>query len=53
MGVATRHSFASQAVNRGASLKLVGANMGHSGEYMTENYAHVQIEAVRTVVQDW
>lgn len=44
---ATRHSFASQLVNRGVSLLSVSRLMGHSNTKMTERYAHSDIEKLK------
>jgi integrase len=48
-----RHSFASQLVNSGASLELIGAMLGHSSPSTTARYAHlydaVQREAAERV----
>jgi integrase len=37
----TRHSFASQSVNKGISLTHIGAIMGHSTPQTTTKYAHL------------
>jgi integrase len=48
-----RHSFASLAVNQGASLPLIGALLGHASPTTTARYAHLfdspQREAVERV----
>jgi integrase len=48
-----RHSFASQLVNAGASLPLIGALLGHTQAATTHRYAHLadgpQREAVERV----
>ena len=44
-----RHSFASQAVNSGASLYLTGAILGHRQSSTTQRYAHLQADPVRQV----
>jgi integrase len=44
-----RHSFASQAVNSGASLYLTGAILGHRQASTTQRYAHLQSTPVRLV----
>lgn len=44
-----RHSFASQAINGGASLYLTGAVLGHRQASTTQIYAHLQSDPVRTV----
>jgi integrase len=36
-----RHSFASLAVNRGASLPLIGSLLGHASPVTTARYAHL------------
>ena len=44
----TRHSFASQNVNSGVSLELIGAMMGHVNTATTRKYAHLnKITALR------
>ncbi len=37
----TRHSFASQNVNNGKSLEMIGAMMGHVNTATTRKYAHL------------
>lgn len=44
---ATRHSFASQLINRGVSLISVSRLTGHSNTKMTERYAHSDIEKLK------
>ncbi|HEY8008758.1 MAG TPA: tyrosine-type recombinase/integrase [Methylocella sp.] len=44
-----RHSFASQAINGGASLYLTGAILGHRQSSTTQRYAHLQSDPVRFV----
>ena len=44
-----RHSFASQAINSGASLYLTGAVLGHRQSSTTQRYAHLQSDPVRSV----
>jgi integrase len=44
-----RHSFASQAINGGASLYLTGAILGHRQSSTTQRYAHLQSDHVRSV----
>jgi site-specific recombinase XerD len=45
----TRHSFASQAINRGVSQRKVGDFMGHRWEASTRRYAKMQAESLREV----
>ena len=42
----TRHSFASQLVNRGKSLEIIGEILGHSDPRTTKKYAHVNMDAM-------
>ncbi len=44
-----RHSFASQAINGGASLYLTGAILGHRQSSTTQRYAHLQSDPLRSV----
>lgn len=44
-----RHSFASQAINRGVSQNIVGAFLGHSDARTTKRYAHTNIEGLKLV----
>ncbi|RYG88861.1 MAG: integrase, partial [Alphaproteobacteria bacterium] len=44
-----RHSFASAAVNAGASLHVVGKALGHADVRTTERYAHVMDSSIRDV----
>jgi integrase/recombinase XerD len=46
---ATRHSVASQAASRGESLYLISKFLGHTNSKMTERYAHVAGNALRTI----
>jgi integrase len=46
-----RHSFASLAVNRGASLPLIGALLGHSNPTTTHRYAHLFDDPQRAAVE--
>jgi integrase len=48
---ATRHSAASQLINRGESLVAVSRLLGHSSVKMTERYAHGDIERVRASIE--
>lgn len=45
----TRHSVASQAVNRGVDLNLIGKALGHTKTDMTRRYAHIMTETLRQV----
>lgn len=45
-----RHTFASQLVSRGASLKAVQDLLGHSTINMTQRYAHLTPEALRDTI---
>jgi integrase len=45
----TRHSLASQAVNRGESLYLVQKMLGHSDIRQTERYSHLATGPLRAV----
>lgn len=47
----TRHSFASQAVNRGVPLNLIQDFLGHTTQRMTRRYAHIDIEGLRLVLK--
>ncbi|MBU2582598.1 MAG: tyrosine-type recombinase/integrase [Alphaproteobacteria bacterium] len=44
-----RHSFASLAAERGASLPLIGKLLGHSNPQTTQRYAHLVADSVREV----
>jgi integrase len=46
-----RHSFASQLVNSGASLPLIGALLGHSNPTTTSRYAHLFDDPQRAAVE--
>ena len=46
-----RHSFASFAVAKGASLFLVGKALGHAQASTTERYAHLADDPVRNVAE--
>jgi len=47
-----RHSFASNAVNAGKSLAIIGKVLGHCRPETTQRYAHVNDAAMRDVVND-
>jgi integrase len=47
---ATRHSFASQAINSGTPKHLIGAFLGHKDPKSTERYAHLE---TGPLVQCW
>ncbi|BBO18686.1 conserved hypothetical protein [Candidatus Brocadia pituitae] len=44
---ATRHSVASQLVNKGVPLLSVPRLLGHSNTKMTERYAHTDLEKLK------
>ena len=44
-----RHSFASEAINAGASLYLTGSVLGHRQAATTQQYAHIQSSPVRNL----
>ena len=46
-----RHSFASLAINAGASLYDVQKLLGHASSQMTQRYAHLQDESVRRATE--
>jgi integrase len=46
-----RHSFASLAVNQGASLPLIGALLGHASPTTTARYAHLFDDPQRKAVE--
>jgi len=43
----TRHSFASQAVNRGVPLNIIQRFLRHESPKMTERYAHLETESMK------
>lgn len=47
-----RHSFASMALAKGASLPLIGKALGHSSPRVTERYAHLADDALRTLIEE-
>ncbi|MBP6944611.1 site-specific integrase [Patescibacteria group bacterium] len=46
-----RHTFASQLVNRGATLQAVQILLGHSTVNMTQRYAHMAPETMRETIK--
>ncbi|MBP8130465.1 MAG: tyrosine-type recombinase/integrase [Candidatus Hydrogenedentes bacterium] len=44
-----RHTFASVAVQNGASLYEVQKLLGHSSSVMTQRYSHLSLDGLRTV----
>lgn len=48
----TRHSFASQLVNKGKSLEIIGEILGHSDIRTTKKYAHVHLDAMRNAMEE-
>jgi integrase len=44
-----RHSYASEAINAGASLFMTGAILGHRQSSTTQKYAHLQSTQVRSI----
>jgi integrase len=47
----TRHSFASQLVNKGKSLEIIGEILGHSDIRTTKKYAHISMDAMREAMK--
>ncbi len=47
----TRHSFASQLVNKGKSLEIIGKILGHSNTQTTKKYSRVSIDAMRDAME--
>lgn len=50
MYAGTRHSFASQAVNRGVPLNLIGDFLGHTNTKTTRRYAHLDVSGLKIVL---
>ena len=48
---ATRHSFGSQAIERGADVRQVQVAMGHSKITTTQIYTHCRVESTRRVLR--
>ena len=46
-----RHTFASLALAKGASLPLIGKALGHSTSRVTERYAHLADDAMQALVE--
>lgn len=46
-----RHSFASIAVSRGASLPMIGALLGHTDTATTQRYAHLSNDPLRAATE--
>ncbi len=46
-----RHSFASFAVSSGASLNLIGEQLGHRSITTTQRYAHLSRDPVRQATE--
>jgi len=46
-----RHSFASIAVSRGASLPIIGALLGHSSNTTTQRYAHLHDDPLKSATE--
>jgi len=48
----TRHSFASQAANRGVSIDLIGKFLGHQNQSAsTRRYTHLKIDSLKVVMR--
>ncbi|AEV34965.1 Phage integrase family [Pseudovibrio sp. FO-BEG1] len=47
-----RHSFASLAISRGASLPMIGALLGHRDSATTQRYAHLHEDPIKAVSDD-
>ena len=48
----TRHSLASQAINRGVCERLVGDMLGHKNSKSTRRYAKMKAESLKQVWGD-
>lgn len=46
----TRHSLASQAVNRGVPLNLIGEMLVHTEEKSTRRYSHIEADTLKVVL---
>ena len=49
---ASRHSFASQLINKGTSLEIIGEILGHVDRRTTQIYSHVHLNAMREAMED-
>ena len=47
----TRHSFASQAVNREVPLNLIGDFLGHSNYDINKRYAKINVNGLKNVLR--
>jgi len=47
----TRHSVASQLVNRGVSLEIIASLLGHTNVRTTQRYSHVVVDAIRKAME--
>ncbi len=47
----TRHSFASQLINEGRSLEIIGEILGHTDIRTTKKYSHVSLDAMRKAME--
>jgi len=48
----TRHSLASQAINRGVSERLIGDFLGHKNLTSTRRYAKIQVDTLKEIWGD-
>jgi len=46
-----RHSFASFAIGQGASLVVIGSQLGHSSITTTQRYAHLANDPIRKMTE--
>ena len=46
-----RHSKGGQLINRGVSLEMIGALLGHSSTQTTKRYAKLRTESLRGLVE--
>ncbi|MFH0924276.1 MAG: tyrosine-type recombinase/integrase [bacterium] len=42
-----RHSYASQVINSGAPIELIGSQFGHKDKKTTLRYAHINVKGKR------